>query len=60
MLKRTVRIAAVPAVALALVLAMSTIVSAQETGTITGTVVDAQGQVLQGSQVHIPAHNSVP
>ena len=39
MLKWTVRIAAVPAVALSLVLAMSTVVSAQQMGTITGSVV---------------------
>ena len=54
MLKWTVRIAAVPAVALSLVLATSTIVSAQQTGTITGSVIDSQGQSLQGVQLHIP------
>jgi len=55
MLTRIVRIASVPAMALALMLATSGIASAQEAGTITGSVVDETGQPVQGAQVHVPA-----
>ena len=55
MLTRLVKVAAVPAVALALVWANPGIASAQEAGAITGSVVDSEGQPLQGVQVHIPA-----
>ena len=41
--------------ALALVLGTFGVASAQQTGNIAGTVVDAQGQPLTGAQVHIPA-----
>lgn len=51
----TVRFAAVPSVALALLLAVSGVASAQQTGTVTGSVQDASGQPIQGAQVHIPA-----
>ena len=52
MLTRLVKVAAVPAVALALVWANPGIASAQEAGAITGSVVDSEGQPLQGAGAH--------
>ena len=48
MLTRLVKVAAVPAVALALVWANPGIASAQEAGAITGSVVDSEGQPSKG------------